>query len=558
MPDVEIDVTFPDPVISNVVVDKIGPSGGSLWGTIGGTLSNQTDLQSSIDTKVPTSRTVNSKGLSSNITLSPSDLSMSTSRLLGRTTSSTGSVEEISVGTGLILSAGTLTSTGSGLSFTPPRIFNVKDYGAVGNGSHDDSTGIQAAIDACDTVGGGEVYFPSGTYRINSGLIVGTLNTSLNGRNSNIALVGESLLTSVIQYHGSSSGIAIQFNKNKYSHMERLRISNLTGARSTTTGLETSGPDANGTDSNGHIFQNLIIEGFHWGLHTSAGVTATGPTASELTAINVDFTDCDAGVYNLNFNALNINLINCAFSANAYGVQAGTAGVYIHGGAGSGNTSSTFIFTGGGTYAVNNFRDETSAAFIQISIGSTTGQLFVSNCLTTSLALTGLYNAAMYISGSKVEINSSIIDGPIKVNDNGNGTPTDISVVNCKVKDTRPFYTTVAGIHYRIRGCVTYSSDVNTVTAFPNSEGVSIAGPAYKDWVNEPINGGSALLTASSVIHTGVTITNLPGSPTAGEVAYITDGDASLAWGATAINTGSGATKYLVWYNGTNWTIAGK
>ena len=41
-------------------------------------------------------------------------------------------------------------------------------------------------------------------------------------------------------------------------------------------------------------------------------------------------------------------------------------------------------------------------------------------------------------------------------------------------------------------------------------------------------------------------------------VAYVTDGDAGLAWGATAVNSGAGATKYLVWYNGTNWTVAGK
>lgn len=43
-----------------------------------------------------------------------SGLTMSTSRLLGRSTASTGAVEEITVGTGLSLSAGTLTATGGG------------------------------------------------------------------------------------------------------------------------------------------------------------------------------------------------------------------------------------------------------------------------------------------------------------------------------------------------------------------------------------------------------------------------------------------------------------
>lgn len=43
---------------------------------------------------------------------------------------------------------------------------NVKDpaYGAVGDGSNDDTAEVQAALDAANTAGGGIVYFPAGTY----------------------------------------------------------------------------------------------------------------------------------------------------------------------------------------------------------------------------------------------------------------------------------------------------------------------------------------------------------------------------------------------------------
>jgi hypothetical protein len=56
----------------------------------------------------------------------------------------------------------------------------------------------------------------------------------------------------------------------------------------------------------------------------------------------------------------------------------------------------------------------------------------------------------------------------------------------------------------------------------------------------------------------GQTIASLPASPVLGMRATVTDGDSGLAWGATVVNTGAGTTRYLVWYNGTNWTVVGK
>jgi hypothetical protein len=44
--------------------------------------------------------------------------------------------------------------------------YNVKDYGAVGNGATDDTAAINSAISAANTAGGGVVYVPSGTYLI--------------------------------------------------------------------------------------------------------------------------------------------------------------------------------------------------------------------------------------------------------------------------------------------------------------------------------------------------------------------------------------------------------
>jgi hypothetical protein len=56
---------------------------------------------------------------------------------------------------------------------------------------------------------------------------------------------------------------------------------------------------------------------------------------------------------------------------------------------------------------------------------------------------------------------------------------------------------------------------------------------------------------------TAFTVGTLPAG-VASMMAYVTDGDAALAWGATVVNSGAGATKYLVWNNGVNWTVVGK
>lgn len=51
------------------------------------------------------------------------------------------------------------------------------------------------------------------------------------------------------------------------------------------------------------------------------------------------------------------------------------------------------------------------------------------------------------------------------------------------------------------------------------------------------------------------TVATLP-TGALGKYAVVTDGAAALAWGATV--TGGGSTKYLVWYNGSAWTVIGK
>ena len=110
------------------------------------------------------------------------------------------------------------------LAGTSGRYINVKDprYGAVGDGTTDDTAAIQAAINAYsrtynastggDSGGGntGVVYFPAGTYRITSKLkYYGNYSYSM-------ALVGEcrdpNAQGAVLYYAGSSGGTLLEMN----------------------------------------------------------------------------------------------------------------------------------------------------------------------------------------------------------------------------------------------------------------------------------------------------------------------------------------------------------
>lgn len=109
----------------------------------------------------------------------------------------------------------------------------------------------------------------------------------------------------------------------------------------------------------------------------------------------------------------------------------------------------------------------------------------------------------------------------------------------------------------------------NAVSTFANLPGSPVAGQiaiitdGVSAW-NATAAGGGTL--TQPVYYTGTawkvlgippvtTVANLPASPTAGALATVSDGAASIAWG-TAISAG-GSQKYLVFYNGTNWHVIG-
>jgi Pectate lyase superfamily protein len=109
-------------------------------------------------------------------------------------------------------------------------VFNVKDYGAAGNGSTDDTSAINSAIAAANSASGGTVFFPAGTYIVSSPL------TTLGG---SVAVAGVGGNSSAIQLSSSWAGTAVFNLVNNYNLIEKLYF---IGGSSTTA---SSNPAAN-------------------------------------------------------------------------------------------------------------------------------------------------------------------------------------------------------------------------------------------------------------------------------------------------------------------------
>lgn len=91
-------------VITGAQILGAVPTPSVAWGSITGTLSSQTDLSTALSGKASTGA------------VTGTGITMSTARILGRSTAGTGAIEEITIGSGLTLSAGTLTASGGGLT----------------------------------------------------------------------------------------------------------------------------------------------------------------------------------------------------------------------------------------------------------------------------------------------------------------------------------------------------------------------------------------------------------------------------------------------------------
>ena len=86
------------------------------------------------------------------------------------------------------------------------NIWNVKDFGAVGNGRTDDYTALQRAVNTVIRKGGGTLYFPAGTYSISQ-----TLRITMEG-DAPLTLAADPVGGATVQTEAEVQGAVLYVN----------------------------------------------------------------------------------------------------------------------------------------------------------------------------------------------------------------------------------------------------------------------------------------------------------------------------------------------------------
>jgi hypothetical protein len=142
-------------------------------------------------------------------------------------------------------------ATAGGIQIARESVVNVLDFGADNTGGTETSSHIQAAINEANTGGKGVVYFPAGTYLVNT-----EINCTVGFPGNGLTLLGADGYQTVIS---CSSNIVV------FRHVERFTVKRLRMAQTGgTQGAAFATPDDRVTTHS--LFEDLEISGFKFGL----------------------------------------------------------------------------------------------------------------------------------------------------------------------------------------------------------------------------------------------------------------------------------------------------
>ena len=222
------------------------------------------------------------------------------------------------------------TSTSRTLQQRLDEYVSVKDFGAKGDDSTADVTAIQNAIDEIyidtdkdDTRSRRILFFPAGTYRINTALKIPPF-AHLVGEGPDKTIIKNSGNNAVVVMQDDEGNVGSDIGNSSATTPTQVQISNMTLRTSVAYGGISLDRVTNA------YFNNLKLQGSYASggsdSATSKGVTVTNSTATHTTS-NIVFNQCQftkfARLVDLSFNCTNVKFHACDFKTAYYGALIG-------------------------------------------------------------------------------------------------------------------------------------------------------------------------------------------------------------------------------------------
>ena len=268
------------------------------------------------------------------------------------------------------------------LAMKANHIFDVKDFGAIGDGSTDDTTAIQATVTGAQTaapvtvgIAGGDIYFPPGQYLISNSIVfdrfVGIIRGAGPGLSPNWH-PSQSSNNSVIMWGGNNSTPMFLITDSRDLTIEQLRFHG-NATNPPTYAIECLAESGDNKGANIHmIFRNLVIgeyafTGVYDAGNVDRGIGFTGLNQNnaqffiERTQIRAD----DIGLYLPNAQSTWGSLRDVVFDNCATGIET-DARLYLSNPGFQTNTLDLNI-TGSANVVISHINSENAGKFANVS-----------------------------------------------------------------------------------------------------------------------------------------------------------------------------------------------
>ena len=281
---------------------------------------------------------------------------------------------------------------------------NVKQFGAYGDGSHDDTSMIREAISKCDIIS-----FPKGKY-----LITATINIPDNKQliGPGTVLTKNSNIINIENVHGLYiDGLNMQLSNNNCGIIIK-HSSDITITDFCINKVSDDTPGAiNIQDSNDIILQRFTINGEY---DTGNGIYFENSRDDENNIQRVIikdgiFNNVKNGIYSNICSIDNITVENCKFSFLEKDDR--TCSVYINYSNAFININNCYMDKGNYGIRVDNYDDNYGKLFVNSLTVKNTKKVYTFNTINTELILSGVHN----YQSSEEDYLFNIVNNPIRL-----------------------------------------------------------------------------------------------------------------------------------------------